>query len=111
MSAKAGDRIEIESETVGTPTREGEILEVMQGELSVRYRIRWHDGHETVFTPSGGTARIIEAGEEEEVVSPDVSAARSPDRAPREGVVSSPVRRGARSTAPARTSRGTGSGR
>ena len=43
MSAKAGDRIEIESETVGTPTREGEILEVMQGELSVRYRIRWHD--------------------------------------------------------------------
>jgi Domain of unknown function (DUF1918) len=59
MSAKAGDRIEIESETVGTPTREGEILEVMQGELSVRYRIRWQDGHETVFTPSGGTARII----------------------------------------------------
>jgi hypothetical protein len=31
----------------------------MQGELSVRYRIRWHDGHETVLTPSGGTARII----------------------------------------------------
>jgi hypothetical protein len=59
MSAKAGDRIEIESETVGTPIREGEILEVMQGELSVRYRIRWQDGHETVFTPSGGTARII----------------------------------------------------
>jgi hypothetical protein len=59
MGAKAGDRIEIESETVGTPAREGEIIEVMQGELSVRYRIRWHDGHETVFTPSGGTARII----------------------------------------------------
>ena len=59
INAKAGDRIEVESETVGTPTREGEILEVMQGELSVRYRIRWQDGHESVFTPSGGTARII----------------------------------------------------
>ena len=59
MSAKAGDRIEIESETVGTPAREGEIVEVIQGEISVRYRIRWGDGHESVITPSGGTARII----------------------------------------------------
>lgn len=59
MSAKVGDRIEIESETVGTPTREGEILEVMQGQVGVRYRVRWRDGHESVFTPSGGTARII----------------------------------------------------
>lgn len=59
MSAKAGDRIEIESETVGTPAREGEIVEVIQGAISVRYRIRWGDGHESVITPSGGTARII----------------------------------------------------
>lgn len=59
MSAKAGDRIEIESETVGTPVREGEIVEVIQGAISVRYRIRWGDGHESVITPSGGTARII----------------------------------------------------
>jgi Domain of unknown function (DUF1918) len=59
VSAKVGDRIELESETVGTPVREGEILEVMQGELSVRYRVRWQDGHESVYTPSGGTARIF----------------------------------------------------
>ena len=59
MNPKAGDRIEIESETVGTPAREGEILEVMQGAISARYRIRWRDGHESVMTPSGGTARII----------------------------------------------------
>ena len=54
MDAKVGDRIVVESETVGTPTREGEILEVIEGEVGVRYRVRWHDGHETVFTPSGG---------------------------------------------------------
>jgi uncharacterized protein DUF1918 len=59
MNPKAGDRIEIESEAVGTPAREGEILEVMQGAISVRYRIRWRDGHESVMTPSGGTARVI----------------------------------------------------
>lgn len=59
MAAKTGDRIEIGSDKVGNPAREGEILEVLQGEVSVRYRVRWRDGHETIFTPSGGTARII----------------------------------------------------
>lgn len=59
MEAKVGDRIVVESETVGTPTREGEILEVMEGEVGVRFRVRWEDGHETVFTPSGGSARIV----------------------------------------------------
>lgn len=59
MSAKRGDRIEIGSRTVGTPVREGEILEVIQGEVSVRYRIRWRDGHESVIAPSAGTARIV----------------------------------------------------
>jgi hypothetical protein len=59
MGAKIGDRILVESETVGTPTREGKILEVIAGEVSVRYRVRWADGHETVFTPSGGSARFV----------------------------------------------------
>jgi hypothetical protein len=59
MTGKIGDRIVVESESVGQPTREGEILEVMQGEVGLRYRVRWADGHETVFTPSGGSARIV----------------------------------------------------
>ena len=59
MDAKIGDRIVVESEAVGTPTREGKILEVIAGEISVRYRVRWEDGHETVFTPSVGSARFI----------------------------------------------------
>lgn len=59
MTGRQGDRIIVESEQVGTPTREGEILEVMRGQVGIRYRIRWTDGHETVFTPSGGSARII----------------------------------------------------
>jgi len=59
MSAKPGDRIEIGSQTLGAAAREGEILEVIQGEVSVRYRIRWRDGHESTMSPGAGTARII----------------------------------------------------
>jgi hypothetical protein len=59
MQANVGDRILVESETVGTPTREGEVLEVMQGEVGVRYRVRWEDGHESVFTPSAGSVRFV----------------------------------------------------
>ncbi len=59
MVAKIGDRIVVESESVGTPTREGEVLEVIEGEVGVRYRVRWNDGRQTVFTPSGGAARIV----------------------------------------------------
>ncbi len=49
----------VESEQVGQPQREGEILEVIAGQLSVRYRVRWVDGHESVFAPSGGAAQVL----------------------------------------------------
>jgi hypothetical protein len=59
MQAKVGDRIVVESETVGTPTRQGEVLEVVQGEVGVRYHVRWEDGHETTFAPSAGSVRVL----------------------------------------------------
>lgn len=61
MNVKIGDRIVVESESVGQPTREGEILEVIEGASALRLRVRWLDGHETIFTPSGGSARVIAA--------------------------------------------------
>jgi hypothetical protein len=61
MIAKVGDRIVVESEAVGQPTREGEVLEILEGSSGPRYRVRWADGHESVFTPSGGSARVIES--------------------------------------------------
>ncbi|MGH2724272.1 MAG: DUF1918 domain-containing protein [Actinomycetota bacterium] len=64
MSGKVGDRIEIESETVGAPPREGEILGVIEGQAGVRYRVRWDDGHQSVFTPGGGAARIVPASDD-----------------------------------------------
>jgi hypothetical protein len=59
MGAKAGDRIIVESEKVGTPPREGEILEVIDSPSGSHYRVRWADGHESDFRPSAGSARIV----------------------------------------------------
>ena len=58
---RSGDLIVIDSAQVGSPPREGEVLEVIHGEVSVSYRVRWADGHETLFAPKGGAARIIRA--------------------------------------------------
>ena len=46
---------------VGSPPREGEVLEVIHGEVSVSYRVRWADGHDTLIAPKSGTARIVRA--------------------------------------------------
>jgi hypothetical protein len=59
MDGKAGDRIVVESEQVGTPEREGEILEVIERAAGISYRVRWSDGRESVFTPSVGSARVV----------------------------------------------------
>ena len=59
MPARPGDLIVIDSPQVGSPAREGEITKVVHGELSVSYWVRWGDGHETLISPVGGTARIV----------------------------------------------------
>ncbi len=59
MIGKKGDRIVVESAQVGQPAREGKILQVTKGEAGVRYRVKWADGHESIFTPKVGSARII----------------------------------------------------
>jgi hypothetical protein len=57
MTAKAGDLIVVESERITQPVRRGVIEEVLQ-EDPPRFRIRWDDGHSSIFTPSAGAARI-----------------------------------------------------
>ena len=58
IRARRGDRILIDSPQVGSPPREGEVLKVIHGEVSVSYRVKWTDGHETLISPVAGTARI-----------------------------------------------------
>jgi hypothetical protein len=61
MTAKAGDRILVESQKVGQAPREGEILEVVASSFGIRYEVRWSDGHTSTFSPSGGSVRIVGA--------------------------------------------------
>jgi hypothetical protein len=61
MPAEPGDFIVIDSPQVGSPAREGEVLDVIRGEVSVSYRVQWADGHQTLIAPVSGTARIVRA--------------------------------------------------
>jgi hypothetical protein len=58
---RSGDLIVIDLLQVGSPPREGEVLEVIRGEVSVNYRVRWADGHQTLIAPKNGSARIVRA--------------------------------------------------
>jgi hypothetical protein len=59
MTAHAGDSIVVESERVAQPERKGVIEEVLQEEPA-RFRVRWDDGHTSIFTPAAGSAKIEE---------------------------------------------------
>jgi hypothetical protein len=61
MDVKPGDRIAVETEHVGDPEREGEVLEVIEGSTSVTYRVRWRDGRETLFAPTAGAMRVVQS--------------------------------------------------
>ena len=60
MDVKPGDRIAVETEHVGEPEREGEVLEIIEGATSVTYRVRWRDGRESLFTPAAGAMKIVQ---------------------------------------------------
>jgi hypothetical protein len=57
--AAPGDVIVVDSMKVGSPSREGEVLEVIRGPVTVSYRVQWNDGHQTLLTPSGGNTRVV----------------------------------------------------
>jgi hypothetical protein len=59
MRAHAGDLIVVEAERVAQSARRGVIEEVLNEEPP-RFRVRWDDGHTTLFAPSAGVARIEE---------------------------------------------------
>jgi Domain of unknown function (DUF1918) len=63
VHAKTGDRIVVESAHVGQPRREGEVLEVVPGDGDrEHYRVRWDDGHESIYFPSSD-CRVVGGGE------------------------------------------------
>jgi hypothetical protein len=59
MKAVAGDVITVDSEKVDVPPRSGTVLEVLEAPYGTRYRVRWHDGHESTIHPMAGTAHFV----------------------------------------------------
>ncbi len=60
MRARRGDEIVVGTTTLDVPRRRGEVIEVIgQGERE-HYRVRWQDGHESVYFP-GPDARVVSA--------------------------------------------------
>jgi hypothetical protein len=54
MAFKVGERVVAESESMDRRPRSGVIEEVLRGDPSPRYRIRWDDGHVSIYTPASG---------------------------------------------------------
>ena len=59
---RPGDTLEVARRHPGSPRATGEILEVLRAGGRERYRVRWADGHESVWypraeTPARGRAR------------------------------------------------------
>jgi Domain of unknown function (DUF1918) len=57
VEGKVGDAIVVESERAAQAARRGQIEEVLQ-QQPPRYRVRWENGNETIFSPAAGVARI-----------------------------------------------------
>ena len=65
MEFKTGDRVVAESESTERPARSGVVAEVISRKPSPRYRIRWDDGHESIYTPAAGALSRVPAGQGE----------------------------------------------
>jgi hypothetical protein len=59
---RVGDLIVLDSAQVGSPAREGEIVSVIERDVSVSFRVRWGDGHESLISPGAGSAHVIPKG-------------------------------------------------
>ena len=57
MDAAVKDRIVVESERATQSGRAGVIEEVLAQDPP-RFRVRWDDGHTSIFAPSAGVATI-----------------------------------------------------
>ncbi len=60
MHAKVGDKIVVDATHTGDTPRECEVLEVLGQTGAVHYRVRWSDGHDSLFFP-GSDAHIVQA--------------------------------------------------
>jgi Domain of unknown function (DUF1918) len=59
MSFSVGTNVVAQSQSTTRGPRPGVIEEVLRGDPSPRYRVRWEDGRETIYTPASGTLQAL----------------------------------------------------
>jgi hypothetical protein len=64
MDLRVGSRIKVEAESTERSPRTGVIEEVVD-EAPPRYRIRWDDGHQSIYAPAAGAVSPAEPTEKE----------------------------------------------
>ena len=62
MDFTVGDRVAAESESTERARRTGTVQERLGPGSSSRYRIRWDDGHESIYTPAAGALHRLADG-------------------------------------------------
>ena len=58
MAFAVGTAVIAQAQSTTRGPRNGVIEEVLRGDPSPRYRVRWEDGHESTITPSNGTLQV-----------------------------------------------------
>ena len=61
MALRVGDRVQEQAHSTEHLGRAGVIRDVVRGDPSPRYRIRWSDGRESVYTPAAGSLIRLKA--------------------------------------------------
>jgi hypothetical protein len=59
VALHVSDKVEEQARSSERATRTGLIEAVVRGDPSPRYRIRWDDEHESVYTPAAGCLRRL----------------------------------------------------
>lgn len=57
MTFSSGDHVLAEAESTECAPRRGVVKEVLRDDPHPRYRIRWNDGHESIYTPADGALK------------------------------------------------------
>jgi uncharacterized protein DUF1918 len=60
VALEIGTRVAVEAESTERTARTGVIEEVVRHDPHPRYRIRWDDGRESVYTPAAGALRAAQ---------------------------------------------------
>ena len=64
MELMVGERITFVAESTERSTRNGVIEEVVSEPPAPRYRIRWDDGHESIYAPAAGAIGLAKSRDE-----------------------------------------------